>query len=127
MSYVLIDLVDPVNEFPTSVWNWKAAVEVIRHLGVIDQFTARKMVLNGSGVKISMEDAHEIGLKLRVEILPKLKPNKRIFADLSITDSPDDGTFHEHGADAWKNYSVGAVWVEDFSDFVLRSKGFQVF
>ena len=44
MSYVLIDLVDPVNEFPTSVWNWKAAVEVIRHLGVIDQFTARKMV-----------------------------------------------------------------------------------
>ena len=61
------------------------------------------------------------------EILPKLKPNKRIFADLSITDSPDDGTFHEHGADAWKNYSVGIVWVEDFSDFVLRSKGFQVF
>jgi len=127
MSYVLVDLVDPVNEFPTSVWNWKAAVEVITHLGVIDQFTARKMVLNGSGVKISMEDAHEIGLKLRAEILPKLKTNKRIFADLSITDSPDDGTFHEHGADSWKNYSVGAVWVEDFSDFVLRSKGFQVF
>jgi hypothetical protein len=76
---------------------------------------------------ISQSEAHAIGNKLREEILPKLKPNKRIFADLSITDSPDDGTLYRDRDEQWKNYSASYKWLDEFADFCLRSKGFKVF
>jgi hypothetical protein len=68
-----------------------------------------------------------IGNRLRAEILPKLEPDKRIYADGTITDQPDDMTLFKDGDEQWKNYSVTYDWVKEFSDFCLQSKGFQVF
>lgn len=127
MSYTLTDLGSENFEFSASVWRWKAAVEVIRSLDILSEGSLRQMNYNGTGVKIAMEDAHDIGKKIQQQWLPRLVPGKRVYSDLSITDEPDDMTLHRDGDEQWKNYSVSHDWLKDFSEFCLKSKGFQVF
>ena len=127
MSFTLTDLSSENFEFSANVWHWKAALEVIKSFDIISDGTLRQMNYNATGVKISVDDAHEIGARIRDEILPKLVPNKRIYADLSITDAPDDMTLHRDGDEQWKNYSADHDWMQELSEFCLKSKGFQIF
>jgi hypothetical protein len=127
MSFTLHDLGTEGYEFNANVWNWKAALEIVRSLDVISEGAVRQMTYNATGVKVEMDDAHEIGFRIRDEVLPKIGASHRMFADLSVTDAPDDMTLHRDGDDQWKNYSVSHEWLKEFSDFCLRSKGFQVF
>ena len=127
MSFTLHDMSSEGFEFSANVWNWKAALEVIKSLDIISEGLVRQMGYNAMGVKVDIDDAHVVGSRIRDEILPKLKPNKRIFSDLSITDAPDDMTLHRDDDEQWKNYSVSHDWLKDFSEFCLKSKGFQIF
>ena len=127
MSFTLIDLGSENFEFTASVWQWKAALEVIKSLDVISEGAVRQMGYNATGVRVSIDDAHEIGSRIKAEYLPRLAPDKRIFADLTITDAPDDMTLHRDGDEQWKNYSATHDWLEELAEFCLRSKGFQVF
>lgn len=127
MSFTLIDQGSEGYTFNANVWNWKAAVEVIRDLDIVDEGAIRQMSYTATGVKVSADDAHQIGHRIKTELLPRLAPNKRIFADLSITDAPDDMTLHRDDDEQWKNYSASHDWFEEFAEFCLRSKGFQVF
>ena len=127
MSFTLIDMGSENFEFTASVWNWKAGLEVIKSLDVIGEGAIRQMTYAGTGVKIESDDAHEIGSRIRSEILPKVTPGRRMFANLSITDAPDDKTLHRDSDEEWKNYSVTHEWLEEFAEFCLKSKGFQVF
>lgn len=113
--------------FNANVWNWKAALELIKSFDIISDGKIRQMGYNATGVRIDAGDAHSIGQKIKDDVLPKLAPNKRIYADLSITDEPDDMTLFRDEDEAWRNYSVGHDWLRDFAEFCLRSKGFQVF
>lgn len=127
MSFTLLDLGSENYEFNASVWNWKAMLEVIKSLDVVSEGKLRQMSYNATGVKVEVEDAHLIGEKIERVILPKLEPNKRIYADLSITDEPDDMMLHKDGDEQWKNYSVDHDQLKEFAAFCLRSKGFQVY
>ncbi len=127
MSFTLIDMGTENYEMQASVWQWKAALEVIKSLDILGEGAVRQMNYAGTGVKISIDDAHLLAERLRKEILPKLDGGKRIFADLSITDAKDDMTLHRDGDEQWKNYSVSQEWLTEFADFCDRSKGFQVF
>jgi hypothetical protein len=100
---------------------------VLKSLDVISEGDIRQMSYNATGVKVSIDDAHEIGSRIKSEILPQLAPNKRMYSDLSITDTPDDKTLYRDADEEYKNYSVTHDWLEEFADFCLRSKGFQVF
>ncbi len=127
MSFTLHDIGTENYQFSSSVWNWKATLEVIKSLDIVSEGKLRQMGYNATGVKIEMDDAHYIGEKIRDVILPKLAPDKRIFADLSITDAPDDMQLHRDDQDQWKNYSVSYDGLKEFAEFCLKSKGFQVF
>lgn len=127
MSFTLIDQGSESFEFTANVWTWKAAMEIIRGLDILDEGALRQMSYNATGVKVDMNTAHEIGSRIRDEILPKVGEGKRIFADGTVTDAPDDGMFHKDTDEQWMNYSAAHDWLKDFSDFCLRSKGFQVF
>ncbi len=127
MSFTLIDLGSENFEFSANVWNWKAALELIRSFDIVGENALRQMTYTATGVKISLEDAQAIGTRIKDEVLPKLAPDKRMFADLSITDAPDDMTLHRDGDEQWKNYSVTHDWLNEFAEFCLKSKGFQVF
>ncbi len=127
MSFTLHDMGSEGFEFNSNLWNWKAALEIIKSFDVISEGKLRQMGYNATGVKVEIDDAHEIGSRIRDQILPKLEPDKRIFADLRITDEPDDMTLHRDDDEQWKNYSVDYEWLKEFSDFCLKSKGFQIF
>lgn len=127
MSFTLIDQGSEGFEFTANVWNWKAAVEVIRSLDIVDEGAIRQMSYNATGVTIAVDDAHEIGSRIKSEILKKVTAGKRMFADLSVTDAPDDKTLYRDADEEWKNYSVTHEWLTEFADFCLRSKGFRVF
>jgi hypothetical protein len=114
-------------EFQANVWHWKTALEIIKSFDILSEGKLRQMAYNATGVKLEKDEAHIIGEKIRDEILPKLEPNKRIFANLSITDLPDDGTFYRDEDEQGKNYSASHDWLQEFSEFCLKSKGFQVF
>jgi hypothetical protein len=96
-------------------------------MDILSEGTIRQMGYNAMGVKVDVDDAHLIGSKIRDEILPKLAPNRRMYSDGTITDKPDDMTLFKDEDEQWKNYSVSHDWLKDFSDFCLRSKGFQIF
>ena len=127
MSFTLLDQGSENFEFSVNVWSWKAAVEIIRSFDNLDEGALRQLGYNATGVKISMKDAHEIGTRIRDQILPKVPAGKRMYADLTITDEPDDMTLYKDSDEQWKNYSVSHEWLKDFSEFCLKSKGFQVF
>ena len=127
MSFTLHDMGSENFQFAAYVWNWKAALEVIKNLDIISDGKVRQMSYNAMGVKVDLDEAHLIGEKIRGNILPQLEPNKRIYADGTITDEPDDMTLFKDDDEQWKNYSVSYDWLKDFSDFCLRSKGFQIF
>jgi hypothetical protein len=127
MSFTLMDLSSENFEMRASVWNWKPTLEIIKSLDILSDGKLRQMEYNATGVKIEIDDAHEIGKRIQETILPKLEPNKRIYADLSITDAPDDGTIYRDEDEKWKNYSASYDWLKEFSEFCLKSKGFQVF
>ncbi len=127
MSFTLLDSGAEGFEFRANVWNWRTALEIIKSFDILSGGTVRQMEYNATGVKLEKDDAHLIGEKIRDEILPKLEPNKRIFADLSITDAKDDGTLYKDDDEQWKNYSADYDWLKEFSEFCLKSKGFQVF
>ena len=127
MSFTLLDLGAENFEFNANVWNWKTALEIIKSFDLLSEGKIKQMSYNATGVKLEKEEAQLIGEKIRDEILPKLAPNKRIFMDLSVTDAPDDGTLYKDEDEQWKNYSANHDWLKDFSDFCLKSKGFQVF
>jgi hypothetical protein len=127
MSYTLLDQSPEGFEFNATVWKWKAALEVIRSLDILSENRVRQMAYNAAGAKVDPDEAHAIGEQIRDRILPKLEPDKRMFADLTVTDKPDDGTFFSNDEEQWKNFSVNYEWLKDFSDFCLRSKGFQIY
>ncbi|MEO8574090.1 MAG: hypothetical protein ABI481_08970 [Pyrinomonadaceae bacterium] len=127
MSFTLHDLGSDNFEFSSNVWSWKAALEIIKSVDIISEGKIRQMSYNGTGVKVDVEDAHAIGEAIRAKILPKIPEQSRMFADLRITDEPDDMTLHRDGDEQWKNYSVTRDWLKEFSEFCLRSKGFQIF
>lgn len=127
MSFTLLDLGAENFEFRANVWNWKTVLEIIKDFDILSESKIKQMNYNATGVKLEKEEAHEIGEKIRDEILPKLEPDKRIFADLSITAAKDDGTFYKDEDEQWKNFSADYQWLKEFSEFCLKSKGFQVF
>jgi hypothetical protein len=127
MSFKLLDLGSENFEFNANVWNWKTALEIIKSLDLISEGKVRQMSVNATGVKLDLDDAHLIGEKIRDQILPKLEPNKRMYSDGTVTDKPDDMTLFKDDDEQWKNYSVDYDWLKEFSEFCLRSKGFQIF
>ncbi|MEZ5308237.1 MAG: hypothetical protein R2684_13915 [Pyrinomonadaceae bacterium] len=127
MSFTLIDKGSENFEFRTSVWNWKAALEIIKSFDVISDGKVRQMGYNATGVTVSIDEAHSLGDRIRNEVLPKLPPGHRMFSDLSVSAAPDDGVIYKDDDEQWKNYSVDAEWLKEFSDFCLSSKGFQIY
>ena len=65
MSFTLHDLSSENFEFTANVWNWKAALEVIKGLDILSEGKIRQMSYNAMGVKVEPEDAQLIGEKVR--------------------------------------------------------------
>lgn len=128
MSFTFIDSGSANNEVHTNVWNWKPTLEIIKDLDVIGEQRVRQMQYNATGFTVSQEEAELLGNAIRVKYLSKMTPKHRVMMDLSITDEPDDGTLYRgDDSQAWKNYGAQYGWLEEFSNFCIACKGFQIY
>jgi len=64
MSFTLHDMGSENFQFTANVWNWKAALELIKSFDIISEGTVRQMGYNATGVKVDTDDAHTIGEKI---------------------------------------------------------------
>ena len=124
MSFTLTDLASDEHEINVNGWNWRPTLVLIGAFNLIDEGRFELMGFNATGVQIEVGEAHEIGRRIRDEVLSKLRPGDRVLYDLSVTDEPDDGTFYRD--ELSKNYSATYDWLERFAEFCLKSKGFRV-
>lgn len=127
MSFKLIDNGSEFNEFDVNIWKWTAALELIKRLDIIGDARVREMCRTATGMRIEADEAELIGRTIAEKVIPELGPGKRIFANGTITDTPDDGTFYKEPEEQWRNYSISTDWLRDFADFCLRSKGFRIY
>ena len=124
MSVSLDDLADPENSLDINMWNWRPTIALIGLTRLIDDERLELMGYNGTGVEITEAEARAIGRFLETEVLPALRPGTRLTYDLSVTDAPDDHTFHHD--DFAKNYSASYEWLTRFAQFCGTCSGFRV-
>src|SRR5689334_16616462 len=55
MSFTLHDMGSENFQFTTNVWNWKAALELIKSLDIISEGAIRQMGYNATGVKVEAD------------------------------------------------------------------------
>jgi hypothetical protein len=82
------------------------------------------MGFSGGGPKITEEESRKLVKFFEEKVLSKVNPGERVLYDFSITDEPDDGTFHRD--DTSLNYSATYEWIEEFTGFLKECKGFTV-
>ena len=129
MSFILVDYEDDKHEVKINAWNWRPTLEIIRTFNLFDEEKLEMLGCNGVGASVTTEEAHEIGQRLRDNILPTLKPGERILHDLTITSEPrepHDFTRSYPPEESLKIYSARYEWLKTFSEFCLSSKGFKV-
>jgi hypothetical protein len=72
----------------------------------------------------SAESCRKLAEWLKREILNNLGSQSRIKLDGTITDEPDDGTFHREKLE--ENYSATQNWLQEFVSFLENCDGFSV-
>ena len=123
MSVSLDDLANPENSLDINMWHWRPTIALIELTRLIDAERLELMGYN-AGVEITADEARAIGRFLETEVLPALRPGTRLTYDLSVTDAPDDHTFHRD--DFAKNYSASFEWLTRFAQFCGTCSGFRV-
>ena len=124
MGFIITDNKDESKEISTNAWNWGPTVELLKKMDILDEERLELIRFN-CGTEVTTEEAHKIGTFIREKILSRLEQNERVMLDMTVTDEPDDGTFHRD--DLGKNYSASYDWLKKFSDFCMESSGFTVY
>lgn len=124
MRFELVNLADQSTAVRVNLWNWQPTVELIRHLGMIDDDRLKKMRSNACHVRVSAEEAHAIGEKLRREVCARMQPGQRVTHDLRIMSESDGGEFEWENPES--NYCATYEWLQKFVDFCRISQGFEV-
>jgi hypothetical protein len=124
MGFIITDLANEDSKLFVNFWNWHPAVELIRSFSILDDERVEMMHIQTVGVKVTKEEAFEIGKQIEVVLNP-LPSNARIKLDLSVTTEPDDFQMH-YGEDADLNYSATIDWLRNFSEFCKNCDGFEV-
>lgn len=127
MSVTLADIAGINDNFSASRWSWKAAMAIIESLDVVDESTLKMLQKGHLDIIIEKDVAKLIAAGIKENYLAKLSEKSRVYANLSITEDPDDGTLYKSQEDEWKNYSASKEWLESFVDFCETSEGFRIF
>lgn len=127
MSVTLADIGDKNENFTASRWSWKAAMAIIESLEVLDESTVKMLKKGHLDIVIEKSVAQQIAIGIREKFISKLSEKSRVYANLSVTEEPDDGTLYNKPEEEWKNYSASRGWLESFVDFCDTSDGFRIF
>ena len=122
MRFELINLADPSRFVRVNLWNWQPTVEIIRHLGVLDENRLQRMRVNQQHVRVNADEAHTIADTLRRKVCAELTPGQRVTPDLRITSESADFDWEHPEEECSASYE----WLQQFVEFCRNSQGFEV-
>lgn len=128
MSFILI----PKNGEDTKInaWDWRPTIELLRSAHVIDDDLFERMGTHGFKAEVDAATANRIADFLETR-LRAMKPEQRVLADLTVTDTPKKRLIITPGTkidqiDAIDAYSASYEWLIKFREFSRNSGGFEV-
>jgi hypothetical protein len=126
MGICLADRSQPGLYFDANFWNWRAIVEAVGRLGVVDEKRVNALHDQFCGNGLTREEARAVATAIRAQLLPRLAPDDRLLLGGDRTKEPDDFVMHYASEDQHKNYSTDGRVLTEFADFCERCNGFVV-
>jgi hypothetical protein len=124
MGVIIADKSEKIESLYASYWQWHPLVGLIESMQLLDP--GRITLMHEKvPVTVTPAEAREIGVRIKMQILPRLKPDKRLLLNVEVTAEPDD--LQMHYDDTAKNYSAEAEWLARFADFCLVCDGFKTY
>ena len=111
--------------FSVNFWHWRAIVEAVRALNVIEDERAEALH-NPFFSELTQDEARAVAAAIRKTLLPALEADDRLLLDGTRTKTPDDGTFHRAPEEQHKNYGTNAAVLEKFAKACETCAGFRV-
>jgi hypothetical protein len=125
MGVWVCDSADKDRDLKVNWWAWRPTVELIRASGLLHDADCDHLS-DGIG-ELDRPTCLAVAAFLEAELAKRaLAKGERILLDGTVTDVPDDGTFHREPSEQHKNYSVGAEWLSTFIEFLKTSDGIYV-
>lgn len=124
MGIILTDRDDDANNFFVNFWHWRTIVESIRALEVLDDETLEGLHLPYCNRYVDGDQARKIASAVEKKLIPQLADDQRLLLDGTVTDVPDDGTFHTGKIES--NYSTNAKVLKRFAAYCRSTNGFWI-
>jgi hypothetical protein len=117
---VSIVLVSANGDLKVSAWTWGPIHDVVASAGILpaDRW---EMTRYNCSTELDEQQAATLADFLESSVLARLGAGERLLADGTVTDLPDDGTFHRD--DLSRNYSVRREMLVRIIDFLRAAKG----
>jgi hypothetical protein len=121
MGVIISDNAKATEDLYASFWQWHPVVDLIDSMQIIDK---ERITLMHEKVPVAVNptEAHQIGKRIKAQILPQLRSGKRLLLNMEMTSVPNDAKMHYD--DPARNYSASIEWLEHFADFCLVCDGF---
>lgn len=125
MGVTLFDEKSGASLFDTSYGHWRAIVEAVRSLHVLDEARIDALREPFLGA-LTHDEALAVARALRTTLLPSLEHDERLFSTGVRTKEPDDGTFHRAPAERHKNYATTRIALEELAMACETCSGLRV-
>jgi hypothetical protein len=119
MSITLVD--GPDRSLKVDAWNWGVLISTIEQArpALFQDVELRRM--RSGGAELPAGAVELLRRHLEASVLPRIGPGERMLHDLSVTDEPDDGTFHRDQLE--RNYSLQREVLVTVIDFLSSARG----
>lgn len=125
MGVTLFDEKSGTSLYDTDFWHWRAIVETVRSLAVLEE--ARVDTLDDPFLgELTRDEARAVAEAVRGQILVSLADDERLLLDGTRTKEPDDGMFHRAPTERHKNYSTTRDALEAFAVACETCSGLRV-
>jgi hypothetical protein len=117
---VSVRLVSASGDLKVSAWTWGPIHHLVAAAGILPA-GLWDMTRYNCSAELDQQQVATLADFLDSRILRRLSDGERLLADGTVTDVPDDGTFHRD--DLAKNYSVHREMLVRIIDFLRAAKG----
>lgn len=105
-----------------NAWNWGVLHEIVAKRRLFPASIWAPKRGNGGGA-LEPDQVNALADFLEHEVLPYLAPGERLYHDGTVTNVPDDGTFHRDETELWRNYSLTHEVLADAVAFLRAARG----
>lgn len=103
-----------------SAWTWGPLHELVADAKILPEDQWETTRYNCS-TELDQQQVEILANFLELQVLPRLDPGERLLSNGTVTDIPDDGTFHRDNLSM--NYSVRREMLVHIIDFLRAAPG----